>query len=230
MLITLHNCALLLQLVSGCCRRGLLRRAGELVFSQNVRFVQIRPFRKSFLFRCSSLYKCVHWGSNRLLVTLGGGGLGSPTAHLTPHTYARSRKTISIYRCGAVPRNGSPVPIKLYFQKLCVVVVNSHYVSSYFTQLCDATGCDRLQLLRKRAARLAYGSPRLALSWRARWLDRFREAFLGLSLFLPSSSLFSLSSSPLFSFFSALVGCQRLQPHIFIRTPHLRIASHDIMS
>jgi hypothetical protein len=50
-------------------------------------------------------------------------------------------------------------------------------------------------------------------------VGRFREALLGLFLLLLSSSLSSLSSSPLFSFFSALVRCQAAAPPIFIRTP-----------
>ena len=151
-----------------------------------------------------------------MLVTLGGGG--ARLAYGSPHlpTYARFRKTISTYlRCG--PQKRVPGPHKTIFPKamrcgceqpLCVLL--------FYTKLCDATGCDRLQLLRKRAARLPYGSPRLALSWRARSLGRFREALLGLSLFLPSSSLSSLSSSPLFSFSGALSAAA---PPICMRTP-----------
>ena len=68
-----------------------LRRAGELVFSQNVRFVQIRPFRKSFLFRCSSLYTTVLCYYNWFLAAAAGASCGELVSSCFPKTCVLSK-------------------------------------------------------------------------------------------------------------------------------------------
>ena len=71
-LSSFQNCALLLQSVSGCCRRGLLRRAGELVFFKTKRH-RNRLFGALILFQnCALLLQSVSGCCRRGLLRRAG--------------------------------------------------------------------------------------------------------------------------------------------------------------